>query len=346
MNNKHNHKIAECFGLWLAEGDNKSKNEITFTNNCWELVNLFHQTLISLFKEYNPKIRIYVYSPNNKLVNVPLNNVQVNYYKDMRATKPYYIWRLASVKIVKKWKNIVEEIQNYEYLYADILRGFFAGEGSIKESSHSSRVIKISQAKRLEIIEKIMNYLKIEYRFSYYHRDGYVIQRKENFDRLAKISIADLHPVKKDKFNIMLSNYKENHYKTNYIKNKLIGIFNSDKLYNAQQLAKIFNRSIDRISEILVELKKDKIAKNFRVRSKDYWIGENQNVVIISSIKYKYLNILKSDAKRTKDISEKAGVCSKAAFNRLNELQKLGLVRRRDDKMWELISTDKEVIVV
>ena len=34
-------EIAQSVGLWLAEGDSKSCNEITFTNNCFELIKLF-----------------------------------------------------------------------------------------------------------------------------------------------------------------------------------------------------------------------------------------------------------------------------------------------------------------
>ncbi len=36
-------QLAECVGLWLAEGDNKSRGEITFTNNCYELIKHFSQ---------------------------------------------------------------------------------------------------------------------------------------------------------------------------------------------------------------------------------------------------------------------------------------------------------------
>ena len=31
-------KLAECVGLWLAEGDRKTLYEITFTNNYWDLI--------------------------------------------------------------------------------------------------------------------------------------------------------------------------------------------------------------------------------------------------------------------------------------------------------------------
>ena len=37
--------IAKCVGLWLAEGDNKTISEITFTNSQPELIILFDKTL-------------------------------------------------------------------------------------------------------------------------------------------------------------------------------------------------------------------------------------------------------------------------------------------------------------
>ncbi|MBI3037142.1 hypothetical protein HYY73_05345 [Candidatus Woesearchaeota archaeon] len=84
-------RIAECVGLWLAEGDNKSENEITFTNNCWKLVEFFHRNVRRLFVRHKPKIRIYIYQPNKNKTRISLKRVQVNYYLDERATKPYFI---------------------------------------------------------------------------------------------------------------------------------------------------------------------------------------------------------------------------------------------------------------
>ena len=50
-------QIAECVGLWLAEGSTTSKSEITFTNNCLDLIDLFHKTMNDLFKndKFNQK---------------------------------------------------------------------------------------------------------------------------------------------------------------------------------------------------------------------------------------------------------------------------------------------------
>jgi len=341
-----NKKVAECVGLWLAEGDNKCNNEITFTNNCWDLIDFFHNTFIKLIDSENKKIRIYVYSPLKKQIKIPLKNVQVNYYVDKRATKPYYIWRLASVDLMKEWKKIVEKSKKSKESYAGILRGFFAGEGNIKEASHGSRVLRIHQSKKLPYIKKILSFFNIEYKFSFYHRGGYIIQRKENFDKLAKIGIADLHPDKKQKFENMLKNYKQKHYRKRFLKRGIQKTFKNKEFYTAKQLSLLFDRSQGRISETLTELKKEGIIRNFRVKSKDYWILSNKNYILISGIKYKYLNILKNDSKRMKDIAEEVGVCSKATFNRLKELEKLGLVKRNKNKTWRRMHPNKKVIVI
>ena len=119
-----NKEIAECVGLWLAEGDRKTNAEITFTNNCLSLIKHFHKTLTSLFemKNYNP--RIYIYSPNNKYPKIKLDGIKIKKYVDKRATKLYCIWRVASVELVKVWKSLVVENSSKEENYSSILRGF------------------------------------------------------------------------------------------------------------------------------------------------------------------------------------------------------------------------------
>ena len=39
-------EMSECVGLWLAEGDSKTKSEVTFTNNCFELIIHFHKVVL------------------------------------------------------------------------------------------------------------------------------------------------------------------------------------------------------------------------------------------------------------------------------------------------------------
>ncbi len=340
---KYNKELAECVGLWLAEGDNKSRHEITFSNNCWELVDLFHKTISKLFRKYNLKIRIYVYNSIKKQIKIPIKDVQINYYVDKRATKPYYIWRLASVDLVKKWKDIVEKSKNKKEMYAGVLRGFFAGEGNIKEGSHSNRTVRISQNNPNRFIEGVLDYYKVEYKFVKNERN-YYITHKQNWNKLAKIRIADLHPTKKTRFLKVYNDFKEEHYKHNYLKKKIIESL--VKPYTSKQLSTKFNRSQARIYDVLYILKKEWEISNFRVKSKDYWIRNDQKVIIVSKIKQKYLNLLKESNKTTEEISSKLKICWKSAFRRLKELEKLRLVKRGKNKIWEVIHVNKKVVVI
>ena len=74
--------IAECVGLWLAEGDNKCQNEITFTNSCMSLVKHFDKNLRLIFNKYNPNIRIYVYSSKRENIRIPIKYCKINRYVD------------------------------------------------------------------------------------------------------------------------------------------------------------------------------------------------------------------------------------------------------------------------
>lgn len=342
INYNVNKRIAECVGLWLAEGDNKCNNEITFTNNDSSLIKFFHRNVKNLFSNYQFNIRLYVYTSNGKNVNSPIKVDKINFYTDNRSTKPYYIWRLASVSLNKEWKKIVEDYKSNSQYYADILRGFFAGEGNIKSSSHNSRTIRISQ-KESKFLEKLLNYFNIEFGYRKENR-SYNITHKPNWDILAKIHIADLHPIKKEKFWKVYHEFKEEHYKNNFLKNSILKLL--IRPYLPLELATNFNRSKARIQEILVDLKIEGKINNFRVRSKDYWIRNDQNIVIISKLKEKYLDFQTKSDKTTKEIANYFKVNYKSSFRRLKELEKLGLVRRNKDKTWKIIKPTKEVFVV
>ncbi len=59
-------EIAECVGLWLAERDNKTIREITFTNNCYFLVKFFAKSMDNIFNNYQFNPRVYIYSKKKK----------------------------------------------------------------------------------------------------------------------------------------------------------------------------------------------------------------------------------------------------------------------------------------
>jgi len=333
--------VAECVGLWLAEGDSKTKNEITFTNNCYELVELFSNTIRKVFNNHKFNTRVYVYSKDGSRINFPLIGCKFKYYKHSRATKPYLIFRIASVQMIKEWKNIIEINLKKRELYVDILRGFFAGEGNIHTGKRSVRIIRISQSYQKEFIDRILNELGIKFTF-YTGNRNYVISGKSNWDIFAKLKIADLHPQKKEKFWQTYSNFKEDHYKKNFLLNKIPSLL--DNPFTSKQLAKKLNRSPARISEVLVKLKKEGKVKNFRIRSVDYWTN-NKDLTIISQTKRNYLSIIK-DKKRTSELAKYFNVDWKSAFRRLTELQKLNLVEREGNGEWKKKPVRKKIITI
>lgn len=264
--------FAKCVGLWLAEGDNKTKAEVTFTNNCFELVEFFHNTLKNegLLERFNP--RVYIYSGNNENPKVDLNII-VKYYVDKRATKPYYIYRVAGVDLVKQWYKLVDKIKENENLYKFILQGFFAGEGNIKYSpqANHSRVVRISQGNPNDFIERILNYFEIEFTFKKSNR-MYDIYGRRNFEKLSKLNIIDLHPDKRKKFKYLLSEYKSSiiHYPKGWLKKQILNLL--EKPYTTKNLSKMFNRSVARIGGILLELKKEKRVTHYWEGRDSYWI--------------------------------------------------------------------------
>ncbi len=334
-----NKEIAECVGLWLAEGDNKTNYEITFTNNCFDLVILFHGVIKSIYgiKKFRP--RLYSYSKNKGNLMV-LEGVISRDYIDSRARKPYYIYRLGSVKAISNWKKLVMEYKNsYEYSL-DILRGFFAGEGNIKVGERN-KIIRIAQKQPVEFVNKILDNLDVHYSFSFQGR-SYIIWGRESWDKLAKIQLADLHPDKKNKFWKAYLGFKQYHYSHNFLKEEVYKVLT--KPYTAFTLSKTFNRSQARLCDVLMELKEEQKINNFIVISKSYWIRNDQNIVIISSVKQNYLKLLENYNK-TSYFAREMQVCWKSAHRRLNELQRLGLVSFENGK-WVKLSTEKKIVVL
>lgn len=331
---------GQCVGLWLAEGSTNSNSEITFTNNNASLIRFFHNSLKKILTFEN-KPRIYVYSKSRTKGFKPLIPYLTHrFYIDVRANKPYFIYRVSGYTLVNKWNKLVGKTIGENNSYIDILQGFFAGEGNIKYIEKSqSRVIRIAQGKPNQLIEKILNYLKVK--FSYYTSErSYVISGKANLEKLIKIDISKLHHEKNKKLIHMFSTYKQNHYPRGQLKDMLLKILKKEPR-TSNELSKTFNRDISRITKVLIDLKKMHKVKNYRVGSLSYWTTE-KNIIIISDRKRTILNIL-NQPKRTSEISKLMKVDPKSSFRRLKELEKLNLVRKNDG-LWYKIPVDKEVI--
>ena len=332
-------RIAECVGLWLAEGDMKTESEITFTNNCLELIDLFYKTLSKLFN--NKKFRIYTYSKKDEIIKLDYKHCIIKNYYDPRARRPYFILRLFSKELIKIWKNIVKDKMGNENLFPYILRGFFAGEGNLKEGSHCSRIIRVSQKKNNYFFENVLDTLGITNSFRQNERN-YYIYGKPNWDTFAKLKLADLHTEKRDKFWRMYGDFKEEHYKSNYLLEKIYPYLENPR--TTKELSKKFNRSFARIQDILIKLKKQGKIRNFRIQSIDYWTNK-LDLIIISEIKRNYLLFL-DKSRKTHEFAKNFNVCHKSSFKRLKELEKLGLVVRDNKKNWERININIEVVTI
>lgn len=334
-------ELAECVGLWLAEGSTTSKSEITFTNNCLDLIDLFYKTINSLFKDYKYNTRIYVYSKDGEKVHLPYPNCAFKYYVHKRATRPYFIFRVASVELIKKWNEIIRENLNKKELYPYILRGFFAGEGNVKEGKRSVRVLRISQAIQKEFINNLLNELKITYNFTPSNR-MYNISGKENWDIFAKHNLADLHPNKKERFWKLYNSYKQIHYKNNYLYTEIYNALKEP--LTTKQLSEKFKRSFARIQDIVIMLKKEEKINNFRSGSMDYWTN-NKELIIISKLKEKYLLFL-GEPRKVSEIAKEFKVGWQSSSKRLNELKKLDLVEVDKNKKWKKKTTIKSIKVI
>jgi len=336
-----NKNIAECVCLWLAEGDTKTKNEITFTNNCLELIDLFYNTINILFRKYSYNPWIYVYSKNKEKIKISYKKCIVKSYVHKRATRPYFILRFASVELVKKWKKIVRIFLNKKGFYPFVLRGFFAGEGNVYAGAHNQRILRIAQKKQKSFINKILKELKIYFYFEEGQRN-YVIYRKSTWDIFAKLKLADLHPVKKEKFWRVYNSFKEEHYPANYLVKEVYSVLS--KPLTSQQLSMLFNRSFARIQEVLILLKKQGKINNFRVGSIDYW-SKNENLTIISKLKKNYLLFL-DKPKHTSECAKYFKVCWKSSYGRLKELEKLNLIRRENNGKWIRLLVRKNILAI
>ena len=322
-------EVAECIGLWLAEGDSKTKREITFTNSEISLVRLFHRTITSIISSEN-KPRVYAYLPSKDSEMQIIRGVNRRIYIDARANRPYYLYRLYGRNEWKQWHRAVEKICKREDCLNSILKGFFAVEGNVKISvNYGSRMLRIAQNSRVKVIEKALQHHGIKFRFNPKGSSGYEIWGENNLQNAASIGIADLHAAKKKKLKALLKSFKESHYQNFTVQNKLPRILATPK--TARALTKIFGRKISRIQQVLKRLKNQGKVKYFKVGSEVYWVKAKYRHILISQIKYKILREIRS-GRGLPAIAKNLGRGIRTIHNRIVELKKLGLIETRNSR--------------
>jgi predicted transcriptional regulator len=332
--------LARCVGLWLAEGDTKTVSEISFTNNSFDLINLFYRTLQSLFDADN--YRLYVYRPDENSNYQTFEEAEVSLYTDKRATQTYYILRLASRELVGEWKEKVSNAKERPDLYPYILQGFFAGEGSVYEGTRNSRRLRISQGERYDFIEKVFDHLNLDY---YFRPEGrsYVITKKSDWDIFEEHEICKLHPRKREKFRSIYDSFQEELYLKGELKKNVYQKLTDP--YRTKELAELFDRSQARLCDVVMELKEAGKITDYKAGSQSYWIRDDQNSVIISEVKNEYLQLLENQLMKVGKIADNFSITKNSAYKNLHGLEELGLIKKKDHE-WTNTETEKQVIVL
>jgi predicted transcriptional regulator len=333
--------LAQTVGLWLAEGDHKTLREVTFTNNDSKLVAFFHHVIWKYFRPHNPA-RIYVYRPSEHAsFDWPVAGAIYRTYIDRRANVPYYIYRVSGVELARNWRRTSQKICADSSKYQAILQGFFAGEGNIKELvKHRSRVLRIAQGKRLGLLERILRFFGVMFRYESSER-AYVISGRYNLEKLWSIGVSKLHSKKHARFAAMMSSYQQYHYARHYLGSRILEILSSP--LTTSQIATRVNRGESRVSNLLTVLRRNGQVEGFKVRSSYYWIRSDQQCIIISNEKSEILKAL-SHPLRLSEIARTVHRTEKSVSKRLAELTRLGLVQKANSN-WRAIEVAKRVIV-
>jgi hypothetical protein len=334
-------EIAECVGLWLAEGDSKTTREITFTNNCIELILFFHENVFGLYKGVN-KPRLYVYSPTNRIMIKELNGFKIRNYTDIRAKRTYYIYRLADVKFVKEWKKLVEIIKTDKNLYSQILRGIFAGEGNIKHDlkNNNTRNIRIASGKRNKFIDLLLTFFKIPIKYDP-NKGSYWINARY-LPIADKINIASLHPEKQSKFKKMILCLKEKHFSPNEFRSLILSELNDFK--KTKNLAFKYERSQIRVLEILTQLKKEGHISNIKTKEGSFWAKKK----IIEEFLFKEKVNLLHNIKKHKSFRHTGKVMNlsrKYVASKIRQFEKEGLLINENNE-WNMTQKGKIVVGV
>lgn len=333
-------ELGRMVGLWLAEGDRQTTREITFTNNMTELVRLFHATLWKYFSPRN-RPRMAVYLPRRDMNFVkPIDDANYRVYVDSRASRPYYIYRVSGVELVVQWRRFVKSVCKNIEAYQWILQGFFAGEGNVKyDRLQKSRVLRIAQGARHPLLEKILRHFGIPFRYGG-HR-VYVISGRANLEKLDLLGIASLHPLKQRSFVEMMGSYRQRHYPRGTLP-KLI-YQNLDSPRTTADLSAQLKRSSSRISHLLSMFLSSGRVKMYRVHSTYYWVRSGAQIVVISPEKKLVIEHLKVPM-RVSELSRLLVRAPRSVKNRLLELERMGLVVRRNSK-WHRLPTAAKVVV-
>ena len=337
---KSRRELAQSVGLWLAEGDRRTRREITFTNNQPYLIKFFHRVIRNnLNPSYYPRVAVYLPHAGDPF-DRPVIQATYRTYVDIRATRPYFIYRISGVKIVRRWKKLVTEVCTDTRNFQPILQGFFAGEGNIKYGhARRSRTLRISQGKRHELLEKMLRHFGIS--FSYGGHRSYSICGRDNLEKLLLLEVSCMHRIKHWAFLKMMRTYRQRHYRKHVLPQLVLARLVAP--LTSRELAIQLSRSTSRISHILSELQSAGRVRSYRVNSTCYWSRSDRRTIVISNQKDAILRLLHVPH-RAFELARIQSRTERSVSCRLRELESLGLVVRRKDN-WYRLPTSSMVVV-
>ncbi len=323
-------ELAECVGLWLAEGDSKTIREVTFTNNNIELIFFFHKVISELYSGSN-KPKIYVYSPSPRKLFDAIGKIRIKYYQDRRANRTYYIYRLADTIFNEKWRKIVEQTKKCSDFYPEILRCIFAGEGNIKHDlkNGNSRMVRIANKECNAYIEMLLDHFDIKFKYISSHRCYWI--SASQLEILDRINIAALHSEKEAKFRNMINSVSRKSYSRDESKLKLLSMMN--EFHRTRELADKLNIADLEILIILRELKREGKINCIRKDDRNtYW---SRIDLVDNFVLGRKRDILKEvdTFKSINDVAKATNIYRKTVSRRLRLLENEGLVENING-MW------------
>ena len=211
-------------------------------------------TASSLLISSFPTVHVYTYTcpPIDSAFARPVQGASYRTYLDERANRPYYIYRVSGVELVRRWRRAAQAACASSSNYQGILQGFFAGEGNIHESkSYHSRVLRIAQGERFPLLERILRYFRVKLR---YVASGmsYEISGRDNLEKLWNLGISKLHSDKHARFAVMIASYKQHHYERLSLFPKILESLESPM--TARELASLMSRSKSRMNQALTSV--------------------------------------------------------------------------------------------
>ena len=306
------------------------------------MIRLFHSAFLDALTIANEP-RIYAYlPPGQTYFRKPISGLKYRTYTHNLANRPFFIYRISGVKLVKDWKQLVKRVTRDKRNYPHILQGFFAGEGNVKYiQSAKSRTIRIFQKRPILLIEKILDYSGVTFKYSA-DEGAYNITGRENLERLWSMQLTVLYPSKNKKFEQMLKTYQQYHYKRGILSQLIRRNLSSPT--TSKDLSIKFQRSQSRISHALIQLERKKRAQKFKVRSTYYWFRTGDDTVFISLQKDRILKLL-GRPRRVFEVATALQKTWKSVSRRLNELEQLGLARKTKFG-WSKVRSGRRVIAI